>query len=60
MTVQDIINELKAGNITSKEEQLALAKRVLSSKSLMYCPHGRPIAFKLTKSQIEKQFGRLG
>ncbi len=51
---------IKAGNITSKEEQLALAKRVLSSKSLMYCPHGRPIAFKLTKSQIEKQFGRLG
>ncbi len=51
---------IKAGNITSKEEQLSLAKRVLTSKKLMYCPHGRPIAFSLKKSQIEKQFGRLG
>lgn len=51
---------IKAGNITSKEEQLSLAIKVLTSKSLMYCPHGRPIAFCLTKAQIEKQFGRLG
>ena len=51
---------IKAGNITSKEEQTALAVRVLSSRSLMYCPHGRPIAFCLKRSQIEKQFGRLG
>lgn len=51
---------IKAGNITSKEEQLSLAIKVLTSKSLMYCPHGRPIAFSLTKAQIEKQFGRLG
>ncbi|MEE1026546.1 MAG: DNA mismatch repair endonuclease MutL [Acutalibacteraceae bacterium] len=51
---------IKAGNITSKEELLSLAKKVLTSKSLMYCPHGRPIAFELKRSQIEKQFGRLG
>ena len=51
---------IKAGNITSKEELLSLATKVLTSKSLMYCPHGRPIAFELKRSQIEKQFGRLG
>lgn len=51
---------IKAGYITSKEELLSLAIKVLTSKSLMYCPHGRPIAFSLTKAQIEKQFGRLG
>lgn len=51
---------IKAGYITSKEELLSLAVKVLTSKSLMYCPHGRPIAFSLTKAQIEKQFGRLG
>mgnify|MGYP006923358701 CR=1 FL=1 len=51
---------IKAGNITSKEELSNLAVKVLTSKSLMYCPHGRPIAFELKRSQIEKQFGRLG
>ena len=51
---------IKAGNITSKEELQRLAVKVLTSKSLMYCPHGRPIAFELKRSQIEKQFGRLG
>jgi len=51
---------IKAGNITSKEELQQLAVKVLTSKSLMYCPHGRPIAFELKRSHIEKQFGRLG
>ena len=50
---------IKAGYITAKEEQIKLAVRVLSDKSLMYCPHGRPIATTMKKSQIEKQFGRI-
>lgn len=50
---------IKAGYITSKEEQISLALKVLGSKDLMYCPHGRPIAFEMKKSQIEKQFGRI-
>ena len=50
---------IRAGDYTSVEEQLSLARRVLSNPALMYCPHGRPIAFKLTKSELEKQFGRL-
>ena len=50
---------IKAGHLTSKEEQLQLAIKVLSDKNLMYCPHGRPIAFEMKKSQIEKQFGRI-
>ncbi len=51
---------IKGGNITSMEELQQLAITVLTSKKLMYCPHGRPIAFELKRSQIEKQFGRLG
>lgn len=51
---------IKAGNVTSSVELEALAKKVLSDKEIMYCPHGRPVAFKLTKNEIEKQFGRLG
>ena len=50
---------IKAGYSTTKEEQIKLAEKVLSNKNLMYCPHGRPIALKVKKSQIEKQFGRI-
>ena len=51
---------VKAGNINGREELEKFAKKVLSSKEIMYCPHGRPVAVKLTKNAIEKQFGRLG
>lgn len=50
---------IKAGDKTSVTEQLSLAQTVLSREDLMYCPHGRPIAFKLTRQELEKQFGRL-
>ncbi len=50
---------IKGGNITAKEELEKLAKRVLSDKDVMYCPHGRPVAFKITRKELEKQFGRI-
>ena len=50
---------VKAGNLSSKEELAALAKAVLSSREIMYCPHGRPVAIELKKREIEKQFGRI-
>ena len=50
---------IKAGNITSDLERLNLAKSVLSDDEIMYCPHGRPVAFEIKKSELERQFGRL-
>ncbi len=50
---------VKAGNLSSDEELKALAQTVLSSKEIMYCPHGRPVAIELTRKEIEKQFGRI-
>ena len=50
---------IKAGMKTSREEMLSLAKKVLSSKDIMYCPHGRPVAFEIKKYELEKQFGRI-
>ncbi|MDD6478219.1 MAG: DNA mismatch repair endonuclease MutL [Oscillospiraceae bacterium] len=50
---------IKAGNITNNLELLNLAKRVLNDRDVMYCPHGRPVAFELKKSDLEKQFGRI-
>ncbi len=51
---------IKGGNDQSPAELLALAKRVLSDKDIMYCPHGRPVAFELKRSELERQFGRMG
>lgn len=50
---------IKAGSKNSSEELTALAKTVLSSKDIMYCPHGRPVAFELKRRDLEKQFGRI-
>ena len=51
---------IKGGNNQSPKELELLAKKVLSNKEIMYCPHGRPVAFELKKSELERQFGRLG
>ncbi|MBO5321158.1 MAG: DNA mismatch repair endonuclease MutL [Clostridia bacterium] len=50
---------VKAGNNISRFEMLDLAKRVLLDKEIMYCPHGRPVAFEIKKRELEKQFGRI-
>ncbi len=50
---------IKAGNIISRTEMQSLAERVLLNKDIMYCPHGRPVAFEIKKKELEKQFGRI-
>ncbi len=50
---------IKAGNVISRTEMQSLAEKVLSSKEIMYCPHGRPVAFEIKKKELEKQFGRI-
>lgn len=50
---------IKGGNRQSAEELEELARTVLSSDEIMYCPHGRPVAFELKRSELEKQFGRI-
>ena len=50
---------IKAGNRTSPLEMQKLAERVLYSDDVMYCPHGRPVAFEIKRRELEKQFGRI-
>lgn len=50
---------VKAGNINSPAELLLLARRVLEDDTVRYCPHGRPVAFEITRRELEKQFGRI-
>ena len=49
---------IKGGNQQSDSELEEFARKVLSDNSVMYCPHGRPVAFELKKSELERQFGR--
>ena len=48
---------IKAGMHTSPAELQALVDRVQSGE-IQYCPHGRPVAAKLTRYEIEKMFKR--
>ena len=50
---------IKAGMQTSRLEMQSLAEKVLNSKDIMYCPHGRPVAYEIKKRELEKQFGRI-
>ncbi len=50
---------IKAGYITSDTEKLNLAVKVLGDNEVMYCPHGRPVAFEIKKYDLEKYFGRI-
>lgn len=50
---------IKAGYITSDVERLNLAIKVLNDSDVMYCPHGRPVAFEIKKYSLEKYFGRI-
>ncbi|MBQ2934557.1 MAG: DNA mismatch repair endonuclease MutL [Clostridia bacterium] len=50
---------IKAGYITSDAERLSLAVKVLGDNDIMYCPHGRPVAFEIKKYNLEKYFGRI-
>lgn len=51
---------IKGNKYTTDYELKSLAQKVLENDSVMYCPHGRPVAFKLTKKELEKHFGRTG
>ena len=50
---------VKAGNLTTPAECEKLAERILSDNDIMYCPHGRPVAIRITEKELEKQFGRI-
>ncbi len=49
---------IKGGNLQSAAEMEEFARKIISNNDIMYCPHGRPVAFELKRSELERQFGR--
>ena len=50
---------IKAGRIYDASHLKWICDRVLSNPEIRFCPHGRPVAFKLTKNELDRQFERL-
>ncbi len=50
---------VKAGDKLSEAELEVLVRRVLEDQDIFTCPHGRPVAIRMTEKELEKQFGRI-
>ncbi len=50
---------VKGGNYTSARERELFVERLLSMRDIRYCPHGRPVMIKISRYELEKQFGRI-
>lgn len=50
---------VKANDRLSEKEIRLLLERLTTLTNPYHCPHGRPVAVKLSKSEVEKLFGRI-
>ena len=50
---------IKGGRIYDSSVADWLVSRILALPDVIVCPHGRPIAYKLTKSELDRQFDRI-
>ena len=50
---------IKAGRVYEKDHIKWIVDRVLTLDNIKYCPHGRPVAFEITKRFLEKEFERI-
>lgn len=48
---------VKGGQKNGREELLKVAEAVMDG-GVKYCPHGRPVAVEMTRTQLERQFKR--
>lgn len=49
---------IKGGEINDEGALRRLADELMSRDDITYCPHGRPVAFIMKKSNIQHKFGR--
>ncbi|MBP5350192.1 MAG: hypothetical protein J6Z13_07575, partial [Clostridia bacterium] len=50
---------IKGGRLYATEQLEYLVRRVMEDPSVTVCPHGRPIAIRLTKEELDRRFDRI-
>ena len=50
---------IKGGRVYDESVTKWLIEKLLSLPDIIVCPHGRPVAFKLTKNELDRQFDRI-
>ncbi len=50
---------IKGGRVYDRAILVWLVEKLLSLPNIIVCPHGRPVAYKIKKSEIDRNFGRL-
>ncbi len=50
---------IKGGRVYGEAQIAWLVSRVMALPDITVCPHGRPIAIRLTKNQLDRQFDRI-
>ena len=50
---------IKGGRVYDRSVSEWIVKKVLELPAVIVCPPGRPIAYKLTKSELDRQFERI-
>ncbi len=50
---------IKGGRVYDSSVTKWIIERVLALPDVIVCPHGRPIAYKLTKTELDRQFERI-
>lgn len=50
---------IKGGDDLSKDEVYKLLKEMGGKNIILFCPHGRPVVVRITKTEIEKWFKRI-
>ena len=50
---------IKGGRVYDESVTRWLVEKLLSLPDVIVCPHGRPVAFKLTKGELDRQFERI-
>ena len=50
---------IKGGRIYDSSVTKWIIERVLALPDVIVCPHGRPIAYRLTKTELDRQFERI-
>ena len=50
---------IKGGRTYTEEQLIHLIEQVLSLPDITVCPHGRPVAYRLSKRELDRRFDRI-